>query len=227
MSTSINTWFTADCHFSHTAILNFHPWRREAAGITADEIKEDKHSAIKRHDEWLINLWNETVKRRDNIYILGDLCLGNKERTESILQKLHGKKFLIRGNHDKSCNGLERYFEWVGDIKEVKFNNNQYPFIRNDETFCLEMCHFPMLSWNRRPHGTCHIHGHCHNRITQLNNASQELRVDVGLDSDLSDGNLLSIERIYEYMSGLIRANGCDTFKDYIELLMSEQGFRA
>ena len=57
--TRINVWFISDTHFSHPSILYFHPERREAAGITLEELQADKHAAVEKHDEWLINLWNK------------------------------------------------------------------------------------------------------------------------------------------------------------------------
>ncbi len=172
-------------------------------------------------------MWNDTVKRDDFVYILGDFCLGNKEYTEKILQRLRGRKFLIRGNHDKSCQGLENYFQWVGDIKEAKFNHNQYKFIKEGETFAVEMCHFPMVSWNRRPHGSCHIHGHCHNSITPFNESSNELRVDVGLDGDLSKYGLISLESLYNKMIEIRNRTESQTFEEHTEKLMKKLGFRA
>lgn len=179
-----------------------------------------------KHDEWLINLWNTTVAKCDNVYIIGDFCLGNKERTEQILRQLRGKKFLIRGNHDKSCNGLERYFEWVGDVKEVKFTNNQYEFIDPNETFCVEMCHYPMLTWNRRPHGTVHLHGHCHGTIDRFNSESKELRVDVGLDGSFSNYGFIDIEKVYKHFIDIRNNANVATFNDYNDWLMEQQGFR-
>lgn len=197
-----------------------------AAGITLEELQADKKTAIEKHDEWLIDLWNKTVKKQDSIYILGDFCLGNRDRTEQILKRLNGKKYLIRGNHDKSCKGLENYFEWVGDIKEVKFTNNQYKYIDPNETFALEMSHFPMLSWNRRPHGTCHIQGHCHGSIDDYNIISQELRVDVGMDGDLAKLNFIELEELYTYFKNIIAKENCTTFQEYIDKIMIKQGFR-
>lgn len=123
-----------------------------------EELQEDKRAATEKHDEWLINKWNETIGKHDIVYHLGDFCMKNKERAEKILKRLHGKKYMIRGNHDKPLKGLENYFEWIGDIKEVKFTNNQYKFVDPKETFCVELCHYPMLTWNRRPHGTVMVH---------------------------------------------------------------------
>lgn len=221
-----NVWFISDLHIGHSSVLYFHPWRRDACGISLDELKEDRKRATSIHDEWLINLWNQTIKRGDIVYIIGDLSFHNRENTEKIIGKLHGKKFLIRGNHDKSCNGLERYFEWVGDIKEVKFNHDQFPFIKEGETFCCELCHYPLLTWNRRTHGTCMVHGHCHGSIDQLNIDSKELRVDVGLDGRLANGGFISLDKLYEYFTNIIKESDSKSFQDYVEKLMSKQGFR-
>lgn len=226
MGTKIKTFFTSDLHYSHVSMLYFHPERRDLCGVTLEELQADKQTAVEKHDEWLINLWNTTVAKCDNVYILGDFCLGNKIRTEEILRRLKGKKYLIRGNHDKSCNGLENYFEWVGDLKEVKFTNNQYDFIGPNETFCVECCHYPMLTWNRRPHGTCQLHAHCHGSIDSFNEISKELRVDVGLDGKLANYNLIPIEKIYNHFINIRNKAGVSTFNEYNEWLMAQQGFR-
>ena len=219
-------WFVSDTHFGHVSILYFHPLRREACGVTLEELQSDKNSAIAKHDQWLINKWNETVRKQDTVYFLGDFCLKNKEYTENILKQLKGKKFLIRGNHDKSLNGLENYFEWVGDIKEAKFTNNQFKFIDPNETFCVEMCHFPFLSWNRRPHGTCMVHGHSHGNANNVNELTGELRVDVGLDNQYWDYNFVELEQLYNYFRNIIKSHGFSTFQDYVNYLMETQGYR-
>lgn len=219
-------WFISDTHFTHISNLYFHPWRRDAAGLTLEEVQEDKHAAVAKHDEWLINKWNETIKRQDEVYILGDFCLGNKVRAEEILRQLKGRKHLILGNHDKSLKGLDNYFESVSQIKEAKFTNNQFKFIDPNETFCVEMCHFPMLTWNRRPHGTCHIHGHCHGSVDSWNTKSKELRLDVGLDSELYGHEFIEVENLYKHFCDIRDAAGCKTFQEYQEWLMKNQGFR-
>lgn len=219
-------WFVSDTHFGHVSILYFHPLRREACGVTLEELQSDKNSAIAKHDQWLINKWNETVRKQDTVYFLGDFCLKNKEYTENILRQLKGKKFLIRGNHDKSLNGLENYFEWVGDIKEAKFTNNQFKFIDPNETFCVEMCHYPFLSWNRRPHGTCMVHGHSHGNANNVNELTGELRVDVGLDNQYWDYNFVELEQLYNYFRNIIKSHGFNTFQDYVNYLMETQGYR-
>lgn len=216
-------WFISDTHFSHMNSLYFKPKRREACGITLEQLQEgDKKELLQIHDDWLIKKWNSTVKKEDFIYILGDFCLANHEKTEKILQKLNGRKFLIRGNHDKSCNGLERYFTWVGDIKEAKFTHDQYPFIKEGETFCVEMCHYPLMTWNRREHGTMNLHGHEHGALDSMNTESKELRVDVGLDAELSGYEFISLEQIYEYARKIVIEGGCDSFQEYVDKIIKK-----
>ena len=219
-------FFISDLHFSHQSILFFHPWRRDASGITLEELQEDKRAALEKHDKWLIDKWNSTIRKQDEVYILGDFCLGNKVRAEEILRQLKGRKHVILGNHDKALHGLENYFESVSQIKEVKLTNNQFKFIDPNETFCLELCHYPMMTWNRRPHGTCHIHGHCHGTINKWNIESKELRIDVGLDAEEFNHDFVEVEDLYKYFTAIRDAAGCKTFEEYNEWLMKEQGFR-
>ena len=225
--TQYKAWFTSDTHFYHSSILYFHPERRKVAGITLEELQEKKAESVIKYNEWLIKKWNDTISKKDFVYILGDFSMGNKENTKKVLERLNGRKFLIKGNHYKSCEGLENYFQWVGDIKEVKFTNNQYPFIDPNETFCLELCHFPMIAWNRRPHGTCHLHGHTHGALDNYNESSQELRFDIGLDSNISNLNLIDLETVYQKMIEIRNSTNSQTFSEHTEKIMEKQGFRA
>lgn len=220
-------WFTADTHFEHFNVLLHHPERAKAAGISEEELlMEDTTVATTKYNEWLIKKWNETVDRNDIVYILGDLCLADRETTEKIIRRLKGRKFLINGNHDKSCKGLERYFEWKGTMKEAKFRHEQFPFIENGETFCIEMQHMPLMAWNRRPRGTVHLHGHVHGVLDDINLKEGELRVDVGLDGKLANYGLVSLEDIYKYFRKIVTGAGYSTFQEYIDYLMFKQGYR-
>lgn len=174
-------------------------------------------------DKYLINLWNNTVRKFDTVYFLGDFCLQNKEYTEKILKQLHGKKFLITGNHDKSLKGLENYFEDVAQIKEAKFTNNQFPFINPEETFCVEMCHYPLLTWNRRNHGSVHIHGHMHGSGDDINDKLKELRVDVGIDCSKWEFNFVELEQLYNYFIDLRNSLNCSNFTEYTTKLINER----
>jgi len=55
--------------------------------------------------ELLQKNWRETVKPEDVVIHLGDVAIGKKPLAMEIIRSLPGKKWLIRGNHDrdKSC----------------------------------------------------------------------------------------------------------------------------
>jgi calcineurin-like phosphoesterase family protein len=132
MMNSYNIWFCSDTHFNHLNILKFQKERREAMGITDDMSDTEK---LHKHNEWIINMWNMTVKKEDHIYILGDVSFGTTEETRKILERLKGHKHLIIGNHDKSCRGLENYFVSVSQIKEFPIKKHQYDFLEENIYF--------------------------------------------------------------------------------------------
>ena len=231
--TTPKVWFTADLHFRHKKILKFQRERRDVLGFTEEEIDkslgEQDQTYADIMDQWLIEKWNRTIAKEDTVYILGDICFGNSEGAEKILQKLNGKKYLVFGNHDKACRTENnvKYFKWTGDIKEASFKHSLYPFIREDETFVVEMCHYPIVSWNHRMNGSVHLHGHTHGGIDDYNEASRELRVDVGFDARLGGiGEFVSLEEVYAYFTKKMEDSGCKTFKEYTEKIIEGQGFR-
>lgn len=211
-------WFTSDLHWGHRNIVKFCPQRQTEFGLSLDD-----PDMLMKHDDALINQWNNTVSKHDTVYILGDLSFAPAEETKKMLEKLHGKKHLILGNHDASCKGLENYFESVSQIKEVWFKRHMYSFL--DEHMHCTLCHFPLIAWNRRMHGSIHLHGHLHGSGDDLNTNSEELRVDVGFDSKLGNCNLISLEQLYQYMKNEV-AQG-KKFEDHIRQVVDKTGFIA
>ena len=78
---------SSDLHFDHDNIIRFcrRPFR-------------DRHEM----NEALLQNWNKTVGSRDRVYYLGDMAYGKGSHvTDRWLDKLNGKIFFIRGNHDR------------------------------------------------------------------------------------------------------------------------------
>lgn len=221
MANGYKIFFCADLHHRHKNILKFQKNRLEKMGI--DESLTDTEK-LEKHDEWLIKMWNFTVGKHDHVYILGDVSFGSTEETRKFIEKLHGKKHLIIGNHDKSCQGIENYFESVSQIKEFPIKKDQYDFL--EENIYLVLCHFPMVAWNRRLNGALHLHGHTHGSINNMNLDSGELRVDIGLDSDIANCGLVDLETVYRFMKNKIAEKGFTDFKDYVENKANEDGIR-
>jgi calcineurin-like phosphoesterase family protein len=80
-------YVTADTHFGDENILRF---------------EGRPFSSVKEMDEALIHSWNVMVKEEDEIWHLGDFSIPGME--EYYLKQLHGKIFLIKGNHDLLSN---------------------------------------------------------------------------------------------------------------------------
>lgn len=76
-----------------------------------------KHRGFKSVDDYhktLVENWNKTVKKKDLVYILGDITMETSAHYH-ILDKLNGRKKVILGNHDKGKDipELLKYVETV------------------------------------------------------------------------------------------------------------------
>lgn len=166
-------WFTADLHFLHPKIVQIC----------------DRPTIIEEHDEWLLDRINNKVDKHDTLYIIGDVSMTSKEKTEKILHKLNGNKVLILGNHDNNIDKSTLFGE-IKQIKNFTFNSPSYPNIH------IVLCHYPIASWERKVHGSWHLHGHTHNRFQ--NNG---LSFDVGVDAQ--NYYPISLEEVVDKMTKL------------------------
>lgn len=125
-------YFISDLHLGHKNILNF-------AGDFRDG------DTIEEHDYILQTRWNLTVKKRDLVYVLGDVAF-TTEKLQWFGETFNGRKILVRGNHDNLNEGLYRqYFEKILGLWKYK-------------GFWLSHC--PIHKDELR--GSPSIHGHVH-----------------------------------------------------------------
>lgn len=183
-------WFTADLHHGHPKIVpicnrpvyfskeleeyfkekekdelekdpNWKPWKD----------KEWRDQMNKIHDEWLVKeVFNKWVKSRDTVFILGDLSLAKRVIAEKFIDRLNGNKFLILGNHDRNIDTSTR-FSQITQIKDYRFK-------REGVDIRIALAHYPLASWDKKPHGAWNLYGHVHGRF---NNSG--LSLDVGIDN--------------------------------------------
>lgn len=156
-------YFTADLHFFHENVIRFanRPFRGA----------EEMNAA-------LIQNWNNRVSAGDEVYILGDVTLKGAGRAAEVLSQLCGKKYLIRGNHDKFADQAsfpKELFVWIRDYAEITVGNT--PFV---------LFHYPIGEWNGFYRGAVHLHGHQHNHrdYNKKNRGEGLLRYDVGVDAN-------------------------------------------
>ncbi len=200
-------WFTADLHLRHKNILQHQPARVEAMGLVdADDIDG--------HDRWIVDMWYDAVKRNDHVYVLGDLILADRVTSLYLLGRLKRKGVkihLIIGNHDKSTYNLTNMFESIDYIKVVDFKASVFDFLPCDLT--VAMCHYPMKSWPRKPQGSINLYGHVHANAPWIDD-SDDLCLNVGLDSPFANFRLVSLRQISDWYSA--KLNGL-TPREYIE----------
>lgn len=142
-------WYSSDHHFGHTNIIKY--CNRPFANV--DEMNKT-----------LIENWNTVVRPEDDVYHLGDFCFSKSP--EDFLSRLNGKKYLVRGNHDRKETCSSPGWVEVAPIMEV-----------NDHGKLFVLSHFPFEVWNRSHHDSWHLHGHSHGNLPPRGN-----RLDVGVD---------------------------------------------
>ncbi|CAM6054964.1 unnamed protein product [Sphagnum tenellum] len=115
----------------------------------------------------LLQRWNEVVKPKDTIWVLGDFTFRHaKGSVLPFYSQLNGVKHLVRGNHD-NAEVLGLPWESVSDYKELNIDGKK-----------LVLSHYPMRSWNGMYRGSIHLYGHEHGNLEDFNNCC-----DVGVDS--------------------------------------------
>jgi len=152
-----NVFFTADTHFHHSNALQ--------------AFRKGLFDSVDAMDEHLISAWNDKVKKpSDRVYHLGDVGLGRPEFLLTILSKLNGQIYLIRGNHDRTAehNLCKNRFVWIKDYFNLKIG---------EQKICLS--HYAFRTWECKKYGSWHLHGHSHGNLPEL---PGELSFDVGVD---------------------------------------------
>lgn len=80
----------------------------------------------------------------------------------------------------------------------VTFKKSSHSFL--DEDFTVFMCHYALLTWPQKHYGVVQCMGHSHGNLDKFNNESSDLRVDVGIDGELSDYNFITLEKLYRFI---------------------------
>ncbi|KQQ11822.1 metallophosphoesterase [Methylobacterium sp. Leaf123] len=150
--------FTADTHWSHQAVLG------PRLGLNRP------FATIEAHDETLITRWNAVVRPEDTVWHLGDFCYRCPEdRARAIFARLNGRRFLVRGNHDRI--GARLPWDGVVDVAHVLVPNP-------DGTVTGVWCsHYAHRVWPRQHRGDLHLFGHSHGTLPGTARST-----DVGVD---------------------------------------------
>ena len=74
------------------------------------------YESVEQMNEEQVRKWNSIVMPNDDVYILGDLMLGDPSNIE-YLEKLKGKIHIVLGNHDTS--NRERMYRNLFNVVEI------------------------------------------------------------------------------------------------------------
>ena len=167
----MNTYFTSDIHFGHTNILKY---------------DNRQFNTIEDHDETIIQNWNSIINKDDFVYYLGDFALCNSKKAESIMSRLNGNKYFIKGNHDKddTIKLYKKYGTYLGELKKVKVEDQE-----------IILCHYCLKVWDKSHKGSWHLWGHSHGSLPE---DIYSKSFDVGIM--LWNYYPVSFEQVYEKM---------------------------
>ncbi len=147
----MKTFFIADTHFGHDAIIRYEnrPFENAAA-----------------QDEALIQNWNGAVSADDEVFVVGDFTAYGEEKSREILKRLNGRKYLVIGNHDTQSTA---YYRAIG-FDEV------YPYPIVFAGFWI-VSHEPLYVNSNMPYAN--IYGHVHANPSYKDASVQSVCVSV------------------------------------------------
>ena len=131
-------WIISDTHFGHRNIIKY-------CGRPQD------------HERLMRDHWRETIAPRDVVLHLGDFALDSAYNIERRAKSLPGKKFLLKGNHDRHSKG---FYEKAG------FTFLKHGFVMPYKDWTVVFTHHPdcqgqYLGAPKR----LNVHGHIHEKV--------------------------------------------------------------
>jgi len=177
-------WFTSDPHYFHRRIL---------------ELSNRPFANLEQMHEVLIENYNKVVGPGDTVIWVGDCFFGPKVKSKEIMDRLNGKKILVKGNHDQSdtrmidigfdfvCHGMTLFIRGHGvELKHYPFNPSGFQLAKQRSIFTKAFW-FRLFNpskiikyYQRAPvdYGQYLIHGHTHSKVK-----FRDRQIHVGVDA--------------------------------------------
>lgn len=116
-----HTFLTSDTHFQHANII---------------KLCNRPFKDVEDMNEKLIENWNRVVSEDDTVFHLGDFAFGGSGVWNSIIPRLNGQIYLIKGNHDDKNlqESIVNKFKFVTYQMQIEIEGqsiylNHYPFL--------------------------------------------------------------------------------------------------
>lgn len=119
-------FLTSDLHFGHNQEFI---WKARG------------YNSIQEMDEDYICRWNATVSDEDDVYVLGDLMLGDNDNGIDCISRLNGRIHIVLGNHDTPIR-QSLYLE-MPNVREV-----EWAIMLPYKKYHFFLTHFPCMTCN-------------------------------------------------------------------------------
>lgn len=113
-------WFTSDLHFGHKPILR-------------PDFDNRPFKNMQEMEDGLVERWNSVVGANDVTIVVGDMFFCGSTKAKTIMERLNGKKILVRGNHDGSTETmLNSGFDYIYESVSLLIAGEM-----------VQVCHYP------------------------------------------------------------------------------------
>lgn len=204
-----NVYYTSDIHIGHRLVAGLRGFYDEDNVLDVPVTAENPAGAEAQpdtdaHDEWLAEIWDSTLRKGDQVFVLGDISINGGQHALDWIAARPGVKHLIAGNHDPvgpwDRRSLRLTPQWLQYFETIQ------PYLRrklNGHNFLLS--HFPYMPYDRgEPRfeqyrlpnlGLPLVHGHVHS--DQKFEYPDHLHVGV----DAWEGQLVPQEFVMDWLS--------------------------
>lgn len=185
-------YITSDLHFFHDKEFIYKP-----RGFKSEEEMR----------LFYIAEWKRLIKKDDDIFVLGDLCLGNDlDRIRDLIESLPGRIHLIIGNHDTDVK-----IELYKSLKNIVSCDYATKIISKTDKYSRTyyLSHYPTLTASLKSDPkTCvinlHGHIHCKQRFTE----DKPFLINVSVDANAN--KFITLEEIHTAF--INEVNNCITY---------------
>ena len=166
-------YFTSDWHFNHDKDFI---WKKRG------------YNSVEEMNEDLINKICSTLDEGDELWVLGDLVMGDINKAAAVLSRIPYSVHFLVGNHD-TLRRINLYdsLGWVNHERAIQVTDGNWDFY---------LSHYPTVTMNyddvKKHHPLINLHGHTHYQNKFYND--NPYMYNVGVDSQ--DGYPVSIDKI-------------------------------
>lgn len=166
-------YFTSDWHFNHDKDFI---WKKRG------------YNSVEEMNDDLINKICSTLDEGDELWVLGDLVMGDIDRAAAVLSRIPYSVHFLVGNHD-TLRRINLYdsLGWINHERAIQVTDGNWDFY---------LSHYPTVTMNyddvKKHHPLINLHGHTHYQNKFYND--NPYMYNVGVDSQ--DGYPVSIDKI-------------------------------